>query len=151
MSEITIPPPAEILRRLNACREEAAALKKLLKLSQAAVKAPKRRAASASPPARRASAMPEPLPADPSPVPLSYTVADLAHRWRVGEDKVRTFLRRGELIGVNVATDRAGKPRWRITAESVRAFEERRSSAPPPRRGRRQRRAVIDYCADLPD
>lgn len=36
MSEIKIPPPAEIARRLEACRAEAAALKKLLKLSQTA-------------------------------------------------------------------------------------------------------------------
>jgi hypothetical protein len=78
-------------------------------------------------------------------------VADLARRWRIGEDKVRLFLRRGELIGVNVATDRAGKPQWRVTAESVRTFEERRSSAPPPRRARRRRREQVDYCAELPD
>lgn len=62
-----------------------------------------------------------------------YNVADLCRRWKIGADKVRGFLRRGELVGVNVAASLAGKPQWRITAESVAAFEQRRSSVPPPR------------------
>jgi hypothetical protein len=36
MSEIKVPPPAEIAKRLEACRAEAAALKNLLKLSRTA-------------------------------------------------------------------------------------------------------------------
>jgi hypothetical protein len=78
-----------------------------------------------------------------------YTVRDLARRWRIGEDKIRGFLRRGELVGVNVATNLCGKPQWRIPAESVERFERRRSSAPapdPPQR--RRRRTVVDYYPD---
>jgi hypothetical protein len=56
-----------------------------------------------------------------------YTVADLARRWRIGADKIRDFLRRGELVGVNVAVALSGRPQWRITPEAVAAFEKRRS------------------------
>jgi hypothetical protein len=76
-------------------------------------------------------------------------VRDLALRWRIGEDKVRAFLRRGELVGVNVAANLSGKPQWRITAESVERFERRRTSVPPPTpQHRRRLRAAIDYYAD---
>jgi hypothetical protein len=76
-------------------------------------------------------------------------VADLCHRWKVGPDKIRGFLRRGELVGVNLATTLAGKPQWRITPESVEQFERRRSSAPLPKPTRRRRRAeTLDYYPD---
>jgi hypothetical protein len=82
--------------------------------------------------------------------PLSgFTVTDLCRRWRIGPDKIRSFLRRGELVGVNVAASLSGKPQWRITAESVERSERRRSSVPPPKPPRRRRRAaVIDYYPD---
>ncbi len=76
-----------------------------------------------------------------------YRVADLCRRWKVGADKVHGFLRRGELVGVNVATNLCGRPQYRITQESVRLFEKRRSTAPPPKPQRR-RPAVKDYYPD---
>ena len=33
--------------------------------------------------------------------PQGFSVADLCRRWKVGPDKIRAFLRRGELVGVN--------------------------------------------------
>jgi hypothetical protein len=78
-----------------------------------------------------------------------YTVGDLARRWRVGPDKVRAFLRRGELVGVNVSANLSGRPQWRITAESVERFEQRRSSAPPPKPPRRRRATqLVDFYPD---
>jgi hypothetical protein len=75
-----------------------------------------------------------------------YSVADLCRRWKVGPDKIHGFLRRGELVGINVATSLVGKPQWRITPESVEVFERRRSSVPPPKTTRRRKRpAAIDY------
>jgi hypothetical protein len=75
-----------------------------------------------------------------------YSVADLARRWRISPDKVHTFLRRGELIGVNVASNLSGRPQWRITQESVDLFERRRSSAPTPKPVRRKRVSqIVDY------
>jgi hypothetical protein len=73
----------------------------------------------------------------------------LAHRWRIGEGKVRGFILRGELIGVNVASDPSGKLQWRVTLESVARFERRRSSAPAPKPKRRQRPpATVDFYPD---
>jgi hypothetical protein len=80
-----------------------------------------------------------------------FSVADLCRRWKVGPDKIHGFLRRGELVGVNVATNLSGRPQWRITPESVAAFERRRASAPPPKPPRRRRRPdVIDFYPDAP-
>jgi hypothetical protein len=76
-------------------------------------------------------------------------VADLCRRWQIGADKIRGFLRRGELVGVNVASSLCGKPQWRITAESVEQFEKKRTSALPPKPQRRRRPpALIDYYPD---
>jgi hypothetical protein len=76
-------------------------------------------------------------------------VADPCRRWRCGSEKGYGFLRRGELVGVNVATNLSGRPQWRITAESVEQFERRRSSEPPPKPARRRRPAAqIDFYPD---
>jgi hypothetical protein len=78
-----------------------------------------------------------------------FTVTDLARRWRIGEDKIRAFLRRGELVGLNVAANMSGKPQWRVTVESVEQFERKRTSAPPPKPQRRRRSpALVDYYKD---
>ncbi len=79
-----------------------------------------------------------------------YSVADLCRRWRVGADKIRAFLRRGELVGVNVATNLSARPQWRITRESVDLFERRRISAPVPKptRRRHRQRQEIDFYPD---
>lgn len=72
-----------------------------------------------------------------------FSVADLCRRWKVGADKIRGFLRRGELVGINLATNLSGKPQFRITAESVYQFEQRRSTAPPPKQPKRKKRTAI--------
>ena len=93
----------------------------------------------ANPPARTNLAPPEVAEA-------GFRVADLCHRWKVGAAKVHGFLRRGELVGINLAANLSGKPMWRVTRESVDCFERRRSSAPPPKAARRRRRTVaIDF------
>jgi hypothetical protein len=68
----------------------------------------------------------------------------------VGEDKVRGWVRRGELAAINTATALCGRPRWVITPDALAAFEKRRASGPPPKRPRRQRRWAqqIDYFPD---
>jgi hypothetical protein len=87
-------------------------------------------------------------PVDTQLSPAGFTVADLCRRWKIGGDKIRSFLRRGELVAVNVATNLSGRPQWRITPESVERFEQRRSSAPPPKPVRRRKRTPgIDYYA----
>jgi hypothetical protein len=93
---------------------------------------------------------------DITPVPSAphsaagFSVADLCARWRVGPDKVHAFIRRGELVAVNVATNLSGRSQWRVTPEEVARFEKRRSSAPAPRAAPRRRRqaAMVDYFPD---
>ena len=75
-----------------------------------------------------------------------FTIKDLCRRWRCGSEKIRKFLRNGELRGINLASNLAGKPQFRITAESVREFEERRSTVPPPKPARRRKqKESIDF------
>jgi len=80
---------------------------------------------------------------------IGYTVAALCRRWRVGADKVRGFIRRGELHAINLANHLSAKPQWRISPEEVERFERRRTSAPPPKPPRRRRQPdVIDFFPD---
>lgn len=67
-----------------------------------------------------------------------YTTGELAARWRIGQDKILSWIRSGELLAVNVATTTLGRARFVVTPESVAEFERRRSSAPPPRQRRRR-------------
>jgi hypothetical protein len=69
------------------------------------------------------------------------TPPELADRWGISPAKVLSFIRRGELTAVNLATRLGGRPRWAISAEAVAAFERRRSSAATatPRPQRRPR------------
>ncbi len=87
--------------------------------------------------------------ADQAEPARGFTVADLCRRWKVGADKIHGFLRKGELVGVNLATNTSGRPQWRIPPEAVREFERRRTSAPTPKPARRRRRAAqaVDYFA----
>jgi hypothetical protein len=76
------------------------------------------------------------------------TVRDVARRYRVGEDKVRAWIRRGELAAVNTAA-LCGRPRWVVSTEALAAFERRRTASPPPKPPRRRRRqALVDYYPD---
>jgi len=57
----------------------------------------------------------------------------LARRWSVCVDKVLRFIQTGELRAFNVASPESRRPRYRISIEEVRRFEEQtRSAAPPP-------------------
>jgi hypothetical protein len=87
-------------------------------------------------------------PADTPPA-VGLTVADVARRYRVGPDKVRSWIARGELAAINTATALCGRPRWVVTPEALAAFERRRTSGPPPKPARRPKRTVaVDYFPD---
>src|SRR6516164_4495278 len=68
------------------------------------------------------------------------TVRDVARRYRVGEDKVRSWIARGELRAINTAAALCGRPRWVIPVEALAEFEQRRAGGPLPKPPRRQRR-----------
>jgi hypothetical protein len=80
---------------------------------------------------------------------VGWTVREFARRYRVGEDKVRDWIARGELRAVNTAAVACGKPRWVIPSEALTEFERRRVGGPPPTPRRRRRPpALIDFFPD---
>jgi hypothetical protein len=76
------------------------------------------------------------------------TVADVARRYRVGEDKVRSWIACGELVAVNTASVLCGRPRWEVLPDALAAFEKRRAGGPPPKAVRRRRRYETDFYPD---
>jgi hypothetical protein len=73
----------------------------------------------------------------------------VARRYRVGEDKVRSWIARGELRAVNTAAVLCGRPRWVVPADALAEFERRRIGGPAPQVPRRRRREVVrDYYPD---
>jgi hypothetical protein len=68
---------------------------------------------------------------------------------RVSEDKVRAWIRSGELAGVNTADPRSAKPRFVILPEAIQQFAAARSPALPPKLPRRKRITKVDYFPDL--
>jgi transposase len=90
-----------------------------------------------------------PLRREATPADLStrgLTVRDVAKRYRVSPDKVRGWIRRGELKAVNTATTLCGRPRWVVSADALTEFEKCRAAAPAPKPTTRRRRQVqVDY------
>jgi len=86
----------------------------------------------------------------PIDAPPGLTVAEVARRYRVGEDKVRGWIRRGELHAVNTADAKCKRPRWVIPPDALIPFERQRAGAAPPKAPRRRRRSAgpVDYYPD---
>lgn len=78
------------------------------------------------------------------------TVSDLAKRFRVSPDKVRNWIKRGDLSAINTADRRCGRPRFVVTVDALAAFERGRQAATPaaPKPSRRKRITGIDYYPD---
>ena len=88
------------------------------------------------------------MPTDTLPA-AGLTVRDVARRYRVGEDKVRGWIARGELRAVNRRDTRAGRPSWVIPPEALTDFERDRSATPPPKLARRKKRThQVDFYPD---
>lgn len=79
------------------------------------------------------------------------TPNELAEYLRVSPDKVRSWIRKGELRAINTASVLCGKPRWVITPESLAEFEKRRTSVRPPQPPKRKRMPAnyVDYFPDM--
>jgi transposase len=79
----------------------------------------------------------------------TYTVAEVAARYRVRIATVATWIRAGELKAVNVSRSaRSKKPRFRISNEALAAFEAARTptAAPVQKRARRPKRGgVVEF------
>jgi hypothetical protein len=79
-----------------------------------------------------------------------FTVADLAARYRVGPDKIRFWIKCGELTAINTSSALCARPRYIVTADALEKFERSRSVTPPPkqRRRRRSKQEIVDYYPD---
>lgn len=88
-----------------------------------------------------------PKPAAARTSSTTFGVKDLCERFAVGEHTVLTWIRRGELKAVNVACKPSGRPKWRITQQSLEAFETLRTPTPtlPRSRGRKRQAEVIEF------
>jgi hypothetical protein len=81
---------------------------------------------------------------------FGLTVVEVAKRYRVSPDKVRAWVKSGQLAAVNTTATLCGKPRWVILPDALAAFERGRSPAPLPRRPRCRRRTwgKVDFYPD---
>ena len=68
------------------------------------------------------------------------TPPELAEHLGVKASKVITWIKNGELEALNVATDPGGRPRFRISREAVKKFEQRRATQPLPKPPKKYRR-----------
>lgn len=83
------------------------------------------------------------------PTHSGLTVADVARRYRVGEDRVRRWITSGQLRAVNTSDARCARPRYVVPPEALLEFELGRSVATPPKAKRPKRRpGAVDYFPD---
>jgi hypothetical protein len=73
----------------------------------------------------------------------TFAPSDLARRYGSTVRKILNLIADGEIVAIDVSHHR-GKPRWRITAEAVAAFERRRSSTANARAPRQRKAPTPD-------
>ncbi len=72
----------------------------------------------------------------------------VAKRLRVSADKVRDWINKGELKAVNVANRDSSRPRWRISEDAIRDFENKRQASTPPSAVQRRKKnddGIIEF------
>lgn len=75
-----------------------------------------------------------------------WTVREFARYSRVSPDRVRGWIRNGELGAVNTSSTRCGRPRWIILPHHVTLWEAAHAAVPPsPTPQRRKRAAIVDF------
>ena len=76
------------------------------------------------------------------------TPPEVARLLRVDGMKVLEWIRRGEIVAVNVAARGATRPRWRVAQSALEAFLQARTAIatlPVQRRPRRRCAHVIEF------
>jgi hypothetical protein len=84
----------------------------------------------------------------PDTLTAGLTTADVARRYRVGEDKVRAWIKAGELAAINTAAVACAKPRYVVTPDALATFERARAVGPAPQTARKRKTKVKDYYPD---
>jgi hypothetical protein len=78
-------------------------------------------------------------------------VREVARRYRVGPDRVRGWIKSGEMRALNTGMTLCGRPRYVVTPEALAEWEQSREvQAPVPKAmpRRRRRSSEIDYYPD---
>ena len=73
---------------------------------------------------------------------------EVAERLRLSPDKVLAWIKSGELVAVNTATKLGGRPRYRISPNSLAEFEKRRITPAKPTPVKQRRRmpgGVVEF------
>jgi Helix-turn-helix domain len=88
---------------------------------------------------------------DSSPFVRGYTPNELARLLRVSPDRIRGWIKAGQLGAIDTARHRCGRPRFVILPQHLEEFERRCRAAttiakPAPRR--RQQPGLIDFYPD---
>ena len=73
--------------------------------------------------------------------------AEVAKRYRVGLDKVRSWIKSGELQAIDTSPHRCGRPRFIILPDAIADFENRRAFIKP--RAERPKRRI--QPKDIPE
>ena len=78
---------------------------------------------------------------------MTFTVKDVAARYRVSPGTVLQWLRSGQLYGFSVGRSlNKRRARWRISEAALQIFEQSRTPAAPVRRTRKSRtEGVIEF------
>jgi hypothetical protein len=79
-----------------------------------------------------------------------FTPPQVARARKLRVSKVLYWISTGEILAVNHARDRLGRPRWRISAAALEAFDRTRSNRTlttpnAPRRVRPGEQAVVEF------
>jgi excisionase family DNA binding protein len=85
----------------------------------------------------------------PAP-PRGMTTGEVARYLRIGEDRVRSLIRSGQLGAIDTAANRSGRPRYVVLPHHLAEWEQsRRVAAPSPKPARRRKRTqLVDYYPD---
>lgn len=69
------------------------------------------------------------------------TIPDLAKELGIDQMKIHAWIRRGELLAINIAENPNGRPRWRIPVDAWENFKAARSNQAriTPKRAPRRR------------
>ena len=65
---------------------------------------------------------------------------EIAKRYGVDPHKIIQWIRRGELIAIDVSSTPGGRPRYRISPADLAIFEATRTAGPTPKAIRRRRK-----------
>jgi hypothetical protein len=86
----------------------------------------------------------------PNNLKHGLTVREVARRYRVSTDRVRAWIKRGEMIALNTADVRSRKPQFVVMPEALERFERGRVATAPPAPPKRKRQpSRVNFFPEL--